>query len=65
MKPLKDWRQCPECRGFFDPAEPEQVYCSRHCARTAQARRGIPSEEDRVARFVDEVLKLHRDIFKK
>lgn len=61
-------RECPECRKLF---KPERLVrnafggcCSRHCARIKQARHGIPSIEDKKAKFMDEVMKRFDDIFK-
>lgn len=42
MKECRD----PDCKKIFRPSERDQEFCSRHCARVFQMRRGIPSEED-------------------
>ena len=55
---------CPECRKVYKPDKPDQVYCSRHCARTAQARHGEPSMEDKKMRFADAILAKLDEIFK-
>ena len=48
---------------MFGCRNKEQEYCSRKCARLHQARHGIPSMEDKEARFVDGVRQLLRDVF--
>jgi hypothetical protein len=63
---MPKWAQCPECKVFFPPDHPtrEAGCCSRHCARIRDARHGVPSQEDKEARFSDGVMKLFHDIFK-
>jgi hypothetical protein len=57
---------CPECKAVYyqDHNDREDGCCSRHCARIRQARRGEPSQEDKEARFVEEMMASHRRIFK-
>lgn len=40
---------------MFLRSEPDQRFCGRHCARVNEARRGIPSHEDKRARVLDAV----------
>jgi hypothetical protein len=56
-------KECPECRKLF-LGRPAQVYCSRRCARTAQARQGVPSIEDKKAQFADAILAKFDEIFR-
>jgi hypothetical protein len=58
--------ECPECRRLFEPERPSRAdgYCSRHCARCAQARRGVPSAEDKKASLLDAVAKRFDELFK-
>jgi hypothetical protein len=54
---------CAECKILFKPEDKRQRYCSRRCARIAQARGGIPSHEDRKARLLDGVSKMVDELF--
>jgi hypothetical protein len=56
--------ECRECRKLFKPKDAEHEFCDRHCARTFQARRGVPSQEDKEATFANGVMKLFHDIFR-
>jgi hypothetical protein len=56
--------ECRECKQIVDTDERGQVYCSRHCARIAQARLGVPSDEDRKARFLDRAAALFDEFLK-
>jgi hypothetical protein len=56
--------ECPECRKVYQPEHPDQICCSRHCARIRDARRGEPSLEDKKARFTDAILKKFDEIFR-
>jgi hypothetical protein len=62
----KHWHECPECKILFPPDHPLRVgdCCSRHCARIRDARHGVPSEEDRKAKFLDDVAKMLDRLFK-
>lgn len=57
-------KKCPECPKVFNPDKPEQIYCSRRCARLAQAHKGIPSIEDKKALFADAMMQKFDEIFK-
>ena len=58
--------ECPECKRLFTPSHPSRknACCSRKCARTREARKGIPSLEDKKAQFVDAFLQKFDEIFK-
>lgn len=55
--------ECPECRTLFLKKEKDQMYCTRKCARTRQARHGVPSLDDKVSKLADAVSKAALEIF--
>lgn len=57
-------KECPECKKVFAPDEPEQVFHDRHCARTFQARHGVPSIEDKKWQLMDTLSRKFDEIFK-
>jgi hypothetical protein len=58
--------ECPECKTLFPPERPSRNggFCSRHCARIRDARKGEPSMEDKKARFIAEMMERLEQIFK-
>lgn len=60
---MRDRRECPECGALFWPHDDQHRFCSSHCARLRDARRGGASERDKEARFIDEVMAAHHRIW--